>query len=127
MPYTKIITVYTRQERNALHRMGYWIDRDGNRIPVVLMSYNRLSRLVRTLSNWAAKESDPIAYLKRLAIFPHVANRMLELGLHLTLFDAAICRQSRKNDDWINYVVEPSLEELQIMNISAKELEAQFT
>ena len=80
MPYQ--ITVFSKQERENIHRQGYWLDKNGNRILVWSMSYERLDKLVKMLAGWAMDEQDPILYIKNLAIFPYVYARIQALGLN---------------------------------------------
>ena len=81
MPYQKLITYYTRNERRMLHAQGIWVDRDGNQLPVRNMDVDRLCRLMRTMANWARKEVSPYRYLSAHPIFVHVLLRIRELRL----------------------------------------------
>lgn len=81
MPYTITRTYYTKQERRNLHNLGYWIDRDGNRLYVYHMSRERVEKLVRTLGNWAMQEDDPMIYLRNLPIYLHVLNMVFKYDL----------------------------------------------
>ena len=81
MPYQKLVTYYTRNERKMLHAQGIWVDRDGNQIPVRNMDAHRLEKLVRTLGRWAEKESNGYRYLSSHPIFVHVLMRIRETGL----------------------------------------------
>lgn len=86
MPYTKTITVYSRQERKNFHARGIWIDRDGNQIPVRSMTKERLSKLVSMLFNWAAKDADMYngnvyENLRAHLLFPHIILRIHDTGL----------------------------------------------
>ena len=82
MPYQKVITVFSKNERENLHRMGYWVDKSGCRIPVWQMNYDRLDKLVKMLATWAMDENDPILYIKNLPIFPWVYSRIQSLGMN---------------------------------------------
>ena len=82
MPYQKVITIFSKQERENLHRRGYWVDRYGNRIPVWSMDYERLDKLVKMLAGWAMDEQDPILYIKNMAIFPYVYSQIQSLKMN---------------------------------------------
>ena len=81
MPYQRLVTFYTRNERKMLHAQGIWVDRDGNQIPVRNMNGYRLEKLVRTLGRWAEKENNNLQYLSSHPIFAHVLLRIRETGL----------------------------------------------
>jgi hypothetical protein len=130
MPYQKVITYYTKQERKNLHRMGYWVDRDGNNLFVYQMSKERFAKLVKTLGSWAIKEHDPIQYLCSMPIFPHIIS-MLNItkldGDYASMFWNAYRYQNLpKTKNWNVWESEPSVEELAQMNASAEELRLQF-
>ena len=82
MPYQKLVTIYTREERRRLHAQGIWVDKDGNQLRVREMNGYRLSKLVRTLVNWAEKEVQPFEWLSSQPIFIHVLMRIRDVGLH---------------------------------------------
>src|SRR5258708_7301965 len=82
MSYRKVITVFSKCERENIYRMGYWVDRSGNRIPVWNMNYERLDKLVKMLATWAMDKNDPILYIKNHAIFPYVYARIQSLGMN---------------------------------------------
>lgn len=81
MPTTKLVTFYSKHERENYHRAGYWIDRNGFLLPVKDMSYERLEKLVRMLAGWAAKEDNPIGYLRNQPILPHVYQRIVHFKM----------------------------------------------
>ena len=81
MPYQKLVTVYSPQERKMLHAQGIWVDKDGNQLRVREMNKYRLEKLVRTLGRWAVKEEDSLSYLSNLPIFVHILLRIREVGL----------------------------------------------
>jgi hypothetical protein len=70
MPYT--ILVYTKREREQLHKQGIWLNRNGQREPLHLMSRDRIEKLVKMLALWSMEEDDAYLYLKNLPIFPHL-------------------------------------------------------
>lgn len=91
--YRKMVTVYSKPERENLHRQGYWIDRQGNILAVKDMSYERLGKLVKLLAEWATKEDEPIEYLARQPIVNHVYNRIVHFGMknfHTEMFKSAM-------------------------------------
>ena len=105
MPYQKLVTFYTRQERRMLHAQGIWVDRDGNQIPVRNMNEYRLNKLVHTLANWARKDGDCYRFLSTHPIFVHVLIRIRELRLGLwnpdvSLFEGAYRNSSQENRIW---------------------------
>jgi hypothetical protein len=88
-----MVTVYSKPERENLHRQGYWIDRQGNILAVKDMSYERLGKLVKLLAEWATKEDKPIEYLARQPIVNHVYNRIVHFGMknfHTEMFKSAV-------------------------------------
>jgi hypothetical protein len=140
MPYTKLVTIYSRQERANLHRLGYWVDKQGNQLSVYEMGYYRLEKLVRTLGRWAMKESDPISYLINQPIYPHVRTQIKRLGLrneYTRLFVGEVVSRivvrvpvmvaSENEEYWQDYMNEPSQSEIEQMNQSAEELRNDFT
>ena len=103
MPYQKLVTFYTRNERRMLHAQGIWVDRDGNQIPVRNMNYLRLEKLVRTLGRWAEKEIDPYQYISTLPIFIHVLMRIRDVGMdnpYSFMFEVAYRKVSQENRIW---------------------------
>lgn len=103
MPYQKLVTFYTRQERRMLHAQGIWVDRDGNQLPVRNMNTYRLEKLVRTLGNWASREPNLYGYLDSHPIFVHVLMRIRETGLHnfyTEMFEGAYHYSVQENRIW---------------------------
>lgn len=140
--YKKVVTVYSNRERQQLHSLGYWVDREGHQLPVYLMSYSRLEKLVRTLGRWATKENEPLVYLRKQAIFPHIVKRIRLLNLkteYAYLFELAAegsvkvvhirpnLVPSADEEYWEYYAVDPSEDELARMNLSANELRMDFS
>lgn len=103
MPYQKLVTFYTRQERRMLHAQGIWVDRDGNQIPVRNMNLGRMEKLVRTLGNWASKEPNSLRYLASHPIFVHVLIRIRETNLcgwYARMFEGAYELSIQENRIW---------------------------
>ena len=124
--YRKMVTVYSKQERHYLHTRGFWINREGQQVPISSMNYDRLDKLVKMLAAWSMKEDDPMKYLRSLPIFFHVVNHINRLGMnsyHASMFRLASRMDFRDvQNDWTC----PSPEELSQMEQSARELEMDF-
>lgn len=82
MPYIKQVICYYPGERQQFHKMGIWIDKSGNQIPVNTMSAQRLAKLCSLLVKWAMQEPEPFRYIANHPLFLHIFLRIREVGLY---------------------------------------------